>query len=138
MQNTLSGKKIAVLGYSFKSDTGDTRETPSRKIINELLEEDAIVSVSDPKSNQSACFDFGDRITVCESEYDAVKDAEAIIIATDWQKYKELDWKKIFDLSKSPHLLFECRNFLDLQNLADIGFEVYPIGMERVYESIPF
>ena len=137
MQNTLSGKKIAILGYSFKSDTGDTRETPSRKIINELLKEDAIVSVSDPKSNQSACFDFGDRITVCESEYDAVKDAEAIIIATDWQKYKELDWKKIFNLSQSPHLLFECRNFLDLQNLANIGFEVYPIGMERVCEIIP-
>lgn len=138
MQRSISGRKIAILGYSFKADTGDTRETPSRKIIAELLNERAIVSVSDPMSNQSACFDFGDEVTVYESEYDAVKDAEAIIVMTDWSKYKNLNWMKIYSLMSDSKMLFDCRNFLDHQYLANVGFEVYPVGLTRVFEEIPF
>lgn len=131
MFNTVAGKKIALFGFAFKANTGDTRETPSLYATKMLLEERADVSITDPKAIPEAKKDLADvkKGIVFENDpYKAAKVAHAIAIMTEWDAYKTLDYKKIYDSMEKPAFIFDGRNILDHKKLHDIGFNVYPIG----------
>ncbi len=131
MFNTVADKRIAVLGFAFKADTGDTRESPAISICKLLLDEQANVVVSDPKAIGNAKKDlaeYADKVEYEEDVYAAVKGAHAIAVLTEWPMYETLDYKKIFDLMEKPQFIFDGRNFLDHDMLYDIGFNVYSIG----------
>jgi UDPglucose 6-dehydrogenase len=132
--NTVSDKKIAVLGFAFKKDTNDTRESAAIYICSDLLDEQAALSIYDPKVSDEQIrrdlnIDSADaRLTVCQDAYEATRDAHAILVLTEWDAFKELDYQKIFDCMHQPAFLFDGRNLLDLEALRKIGFEASGIG----------
>jgi len=131
MFNTIAGKRIAVLGFAFKADTGDTRESPAIKVCRKLAAEHAKVVVSDPKAIANAKIEMPDLLDQIEFELDPYKAAEgahAVALLTDWKEYGELDYRRIYDSMAKPAFIFDGRNMLDHQTLFDIGFEVYSIG----------
>lgn len=132
--NTVSDKKIAVLGFAFKKDTNDTRESAAIYICSDLLDEQAALSIYDPKVSDEQIrrdlnIDSADaRVTVCQDAYEATRDAHAILVLTEWDAFKKLDYQKIFDCMHQPAFLFDGRNLLDLEALRKIGFEASGIG----------
>lgn len=134
MFNTIAGKKILILGFAFKADTGDTRESPAIKICRELYNEKADLIISDPKATLNAMKDLTDlkNIIYEDDPYKAAVGADAIAVLTDWKEYKDLDYKKIFEEMRKPAFIFDGRNFLDHNHLFNIGYEVYSIGKGRL------
>jgi UDPglucose 6-dehydrogenase len=131
MFNTIANKRIAVLGFAFKADTGDTRESPAIKVCRELAAEHATIVVSDPEAMENAKLEMpelADQIEFEEDPYAAVAGAHAVAVLTDWKLYKELDFQRIYDSMQKPAFLFDGRNMLDHDALFEIGFEVYSIG----------
>jgi UDPglucose 6-dehydrogenase len=131
MFNTLAGKKICILGFAFKADTGDTRESPAINITRRLLTEHAEVIISDPKALTNAALDLADEkgaIAYMEDPYRAAAGCHALVILTDWDLYRKLDYKKIYKSMVKPAFLFDGRNILDHKKCFEIGFNVYPIG----------
>jgi UDPglucose 6-dehydrogenase len=134
MFNTVSDKKIAVLGFAFKKDTNDTRESAAIYICQDLLEEQANLAIYDPKVELAQIqkdLDIStdnELVTYCVNAYEATKDAHAILILTEWDEFKALDFKKIYDDMHQPAFLFDGRNLLDLETLQAIGFEASGIG----------
>lgn len=134
MFNTIAGKRIAVLGFAFKADTGDTRESPAISVCKELAAEQAQVVVSDPKALDNAEQELADvkGFMFEEDPYAAAAGAHALAILTEWDSYKTLDYQRIFDVMQKPAFLFDGRNILDHAALHKIGFEVYSIGKGRL------
>lgn len=134
MFNTIAGKRIAVLGFAFKADTGDTRESPAISVCKELASEQAQVVVSDPKALDNAEKELaGSEGIVFEKDpYAAAAGAHAVAILTEWDTYKSLDYQRIYDAMEKPAFLFDGRNMLDHTALYNIGFEVYSIGKGRL------
>lgn len=135
MFNTVADKKIAILGFAFKANTGDTRESPAIAVCCQLLEEHARLRIHDPKALGNARLDLEDAggdISYCEDPYDAVKGAHAIALLTEWDSFRKLDYRRIYDLMEKPAFLFDGRNLLDHQKLYEIGFNVYPIGQKAL------
>jgi UDPglucose 6-dehydrogenase len=131
MFNTLAGKRIAVFGFAFKADTGDTRDSPAIEVCRELLAEQADVCVTDPQALPSARRDLADagpRVSFEEDPYAAARGAHAIALLTDWQEYRNLDYERIHGAMQKPAFVFDGRNLLDAERLYAIGFNVYPIG----------
>ena len=130
MFNTLANKKIALLGFAFKADTGDTRETPAGTVARLLADEHVRLTISDPKALDNAKIDLADLQGVDYEidEYKAVEGADAVVVMTDWRHYPTLDWRKIFDSMRKPALVFDTRNCLDGASLKEIGFKVLNIG----------
>ena len=130
MFNTLANKKIALLGFAFKADTGDTRETPAGTVARLLADEHVRLTISDPKALDNAKIDLADLegIDYEIDEYKAVEGADAVVVMTDWRHYPTLDWQKIFDSMRKPALVFDTRNCLDGASLREIGFKVLNIG----------
>ncbi len=131
MFNTLADKKICLFGFSFKADTGDTRESPAIFIAKRLLEEKAEVVVSDPKGLKNARADLAGvegKVSFVEDPYRAAEGCHAIAVLTEWSLYKHLDYKKIYGSMIKPASIFDGRNILDHGRCHDIGFNVYPIG----------
>jgi UDPglucose 6-dehydrogenase len=131
MFNTLAAKKICLLGFAFKANTGDTRESPALFIARRLLEEKAEVVISDPKALQNATIDLKDvrgSIRYVEDPYEATAGCHAIAVMTEWDLYRNLDFKRIYRTMSQPAFIFDGRNILDHRRLFDIGFNVYPIG----------
>ncbi len=130
MFNTLANKKIALLGFAFKADTGDTRETPAGMVARLLADEHVRITITDPKALGNAKMDLADLEGVSYEldEYKAVEGADAVVVMTDWRHYPTLDWQKIFDLMRKPALVFDTRNCLDGAKLKEIGFKVLNIG----------
>ncbi|MBN2088671.1 nucleotide sugar dehydrogenase [candidate division KSB1 bacterium] len=129
--NTIANKRIALFGFAFKANTGDTRESPAIYITQELLEEQAHVVITDPKALSNARRDLEGITKNLEFEtdpYKAAENAHAIAIITEWDLYKKLDYEKIFETMTKPAFIFDGRNILDHQKLYEIGFNVYPIG----------
>jgi UDPglucose 6-dehydrogenase len=133
--NTVADKKIAVLGFAFKKDTNDTRESAAISVCRNLLAEQASVVVYDPqvpaeeirvevlgKGNEDR------RLTVAKSAYEAALDAHAIAVVTEWDEFKGLDYAKIFSRMQQPAFIFAGRNILDLPKLQQIGFRVSGVG----------
>lgn len=140
LYNTVSGKKIAMLGWAFKKDTNDTRESAAIYVADHLLSEQAQIAVYDPKvSEQRIQADLNYLNTRSEEEnqelvdtfnnpYEAVKDAHAIAIMTEWDEFKTYDWKKIYDSMKKPAFIFDGRNILNEEETTKLGFEYSGIG----------
>ncbi len=138
--NTVSGKKIALLGWAFKKDTNDTRESAAIYVTDNLINEEAIIAVYDPKvAENQVLFDLDylesrkaaankKRVTCFDNAYDACKDAHAIAVMTEWDEFKSYDWQKIYDDMLKPAFIFDGRNILDRKKLEDIGFIYKGIG----------
>jgi UDPglucose 6-dehydrogenase len=131
MFRTLAGKKICILGFAFKADTGDTRESPAIYITRKLLAEQADVIISDPKALKNAAIDLAGikgNIKYIEDPYRAAAGCHALSILTDWDLYRKLDFQKIYNSMVKPAFLFDGRNVVDRKKCFTIGFNVYPIG----------
>jgi len=140
LYNTVSGKKIAFLGWAFKKDTNDTRESAAIYVADDLLHEQASIHVYDPKVDavqiQSDLNYLETRseatnlqgVHVYDNPYDACKDAHAIAVLTEWDEFKEYDWQKIYDAMLKPAFVFDGRNILDAKKMNAIGFHYYKIG----------
>ena len=131
--NTVNGKRIALLGFAFKKDTNDTRESPAIYVGRDLLEEEANLAILDPKVapeqiRRDLGFELRDQIEICDDPYGAVENAHAVAILTEWDQFKDLDYQKIFDKMMKPAFLFDGRSVTDRVDLRDIGFRVYSIG----------
>ena len=122
----LKGKTIAILGLSFKPNTDDVREAPSLNIIKQLLKEKAKIRAYDPVSMKSTQSILPD-ITYCKDPYDAVKDANALVIVTEWNQFRSLELDKLKRLLKEPYF-FDLRNIYEPQKLKDKGFKYYCVG----------
>jgi UDPglucose 6-dehydrogenase len=131
MFNTLAGKKICVLGFAFKADTGDTRESPAINITRKLLAEHAEVVITDPKALTNAAMDLAQdagKIRYVEDPYQAAAGCHALVIMTDWDLYRNLDYRKIYKSMVKPAFIFDGRNIVDQRKCFEIGFNVFPIG----------
>ena len=130
MFNTLANKKIALFGFAFKADTGDTRETPSGTVARLLAEEHVRITVTDPKALDNARKDLSELNDVVyeADEYKAAAGADAVVLMTDWKHYPALDWQRIYDSMRKPALVFDTRNCLDTVALRKIGFKVLNVG----------
>lgn len=140
LYNTVSDKKIAFLGWAFKKDTNDTRESAAIYVADELLSEQSKIAVYDPKVRQEQMYSDLDYLnsrsseenkkglTVYNNPYEACKDAHAIAILTEWDEFKTYNWQKIYDNMQKPAFVFDGRSILDKNKLNDIGFVYYSIG----------
>jgi UDPglucose 6-dehydrogenase len=131
MFNTIAGKRIAVLGFAFKADTGDTRESPAIAVCRGLAAEHAAVVISDPHALPNArkeLADLGAAVKFEADPYAAAAGAHALAVLTDWQHYRDLDFRRIFASMEKPAFLFDGRNGLDHAALADLGFNVFAVG----------
>ena len=130
MFNTLANKRIALFGFAFKADTGDTRETPAGTVARLLAEEHVRLVITDPKALGNARNDLADLkcVEYEEDEYRAAKEADAILLMTDWARYPQLDWARLYKSMRKPALVFDTRNCLDAPALRKLGFTVLNIG----------
>ena len=137
MFNTVANKKITLLGFAFKKDTGDTRETPALFVSKKLAEERALITISDPKALENAKIDLKDfnGISYEIDPYVAARDSHAVAVLTEWDLYKTLDYEKIYKSMVKPAMIFDGRNILDHQKLFEIGFDVYRIGKQALLHS---
>ncbi len=133
-EGNISGKHFAVWGLSFKPNTDDMREAPSVSIIKKLLEAGATVSAFDPVAMDNAKFYLNDLITYSENQYDALKNADALLIFTEWNEFRNPDFDKIKTLLKEP-LIFDGRNVYDLEDMIEKDFTYYSIGRETIYRG---
>jgi UDPglucose 6-dehydrogenase len=135
MFNTLAGKKICLFGFAFKADTGDTRESPAIFIAKKLVEEKAQIVITDPKALENAQADLqglNGKLSYIEDPYSAANGCDAIAVVTEWDIYKNLDYKRIYQSMRKPAFIFDGRNILDHQELFKIGFNVFPIGKPKL------
>jgi UDPglucose 6-dehydrogenase len=123
----LSGKHVAIWGLAFKPKTDDMREAPAVSIIEGLLEGGATVSAYDPEAGRVARGVFAARITICERSYDAVEGADALAVVTEWNEFREPDFKKIKSLMRRP-AIFDGRNIYNPRALREMGFYYQGIG----------
>jgi len=143
MFNTVTGKKVAILGYAFKKDTGDVRETPSMFVCRDLFEEGAKIHIYDPQVTREAMWGemeytckigpkitpgLDDAITTETDVYTTCDGAHALATLTEWDEFKTLDFQRIYKSMAKPAFVFDGRNILDHDKLREIGFEVHAIG----------
>jgi len=152
--NTVSGKKIAFLGWAFKKDTNDTRESAAIYVADELLHDRAEIHVYDPqvkaeqvyadleylqKHRRNNSHSYGEQepitaeeirslVHVYDEPFDAMADAHAIAVLTEWDEFKNYDWSKVYDTMKKPAFVFDGRNILDRTKLTELGFNLHSIG----------
>ena len=129
--NTLAGKTITMLGFAFKQDTGDTRDSPAIPLCEKLVGENARVRIHDPKALENARIELknlkGD-VSFVEDVYEAAEGSHALALVTQWDEYRELDYEKIHQTMAEPAFIFDGRNHLDHDKLYKIGFNVFPLG----------
>ncbi|KAE9590327.1 hypothetical protein Lal_00028032 [Lupinus albus] len=149
MFNTVATKKIGILGFAFKKDTGDTRETPAIDVCKGLLGDKALLSIYDPQVTEDQIqrdlwmnkFDWDHpihlqptspttekKVSVVWDAYEAAKDADGVCILTEWDEFKNLDYQRIYDNMRKPAFVFDGRNVVNANKLRAIGFIVYSIG----------
>jgi UDPglucose 6-dehydrogenase len=126
---TAHGKKIALWGLSFKPKTDDMRDAPAIEIINLLLDAGAVIEAFDPVAAQETKKIFGERIGYGKKNYDVLKDAEALLVITEWNEFREPDFGKIKSLMKNP-VIFDGRNIYDGKKLKEKGFTYFSIGKQ--------
>jgi len=146
MFNTVTGKKIAILGFAFKKDTGDVRESAAAYVAKSLLAEKAELHIYDPQVKRVSMLEEMDytcninetntsdlhKLLLTESDpYVACENAHAVAILTEWDSFKTLDWQRIYDRMVQPAFIFDGRNILDHTTLRNIGFEVYAVGKPK-------
>lgn len=133
--NTVAEKRIAVLGFAFKKNTDDTRESPAISVVRDLLAEKAQVVVYDPQVAEARILrevlgpgSESDRLTVAPSALQAAEGAHAVVILTEWDEFRTLDFAKLYATMPKPAFIFDGRNILPLEKLREIGFRVHAIG----------
>ncbi|KAJ4954795.1 hypothetical protein NE237_011578 [Protea cynaroides] len=147
--NTVLGKKIIVLGFAFKKDTGDTRETPVIDVCHGLLGDKAHLAIYDPQVTKdqikqnlaTSKFDWvhpqhlvsagvteKTNLCVIKDPYETAKGAHGVCILTEWNEFKSLDYQKIYDAMEKPVFIFDGRNVVNVQVMRKIGFIVYSVG----------
>jgi len=131
--NTVAGKKIAILGFAFKKNTNDVRESPAIAVCRDLLAEHACLSVYDPKVTpediRRELTEVADsRLSIARTAYEACEGAHAIALVTEWDEFKTLDYARIFASMPKPAFIFDGRNILDLPKLKVLGFQAFGIG----------
>lgn len=143
LYNTVSGKKIAFLGWAFKKDTNDTRESAAIYVADYLLNEQANISVFDPQVKESqiqkdlnylesrSALENKSAVVVDEDAYEVCKNAHAIAVLTEWDEFKNYDWQKIYDNMQKPAFIFDGRNVLDGSKLREIGFIFQSVGIGK-------
>lgn len=146
MFKTLNGKKIAILGYAYKKDTGDTRETASLTVVRQLMQERACIAIYDPVVEEAAIMrDLHDlpeytnkampKVHVYTDAYAAAEGADALVICTEWDEFKTLDYQRIYDSMRKPSFIFDGRLILDRQELTKIGFSIQTIGKSEICDD---
>jgi len=141
MFNTVSGKKIAIFGFAFKKDTGDTRETASVYVAKHLLSERANITIYDPQVKDEQIIrdfdeyealpqgcEFNQLVNISHDPYEACEGAHCIAIMTEWDEFRSYDYKRIYNSMSKPAFLFDGRNIVNLEDIQKIGFEAYAIG----------
>lgn len=139
LNSNLKNKRIAIFGIAFKKDTCDARESPAIDICKHLLIEGAILNIFDPKTKKQSLIsemkcngvwsqNFIDKIVQCKSAEDAVVEASAIVIITEWDLFKDLDYAAFYNKVNKPAIIFDGRNLLDHKKIADSGFKLCRIG----------
>ena len=123
----LSGLTFAVWGLAFKPKTNDMREAPAITIINELLLKGAKIKAFDPKAMPLAQTIFGNKIEYCNNSYDAIDNADCLLLLTEWNEFRRPDFEKILELMNKP-IIFDGRNQYDKYRLQEKGIEYYQIG----------
>ena len=126
-KRNLKDKIIAIWGLSFKPNTDDMREAPSVIIINNLLKIGAKIKVYDPVSMHNAKKEFGNRVSYGKDNYAVLKDADALVVVTEWNEFRRPNFEKMLKLMKSP-VIFDGRNIYTPHKLKEMGFEYYGIG----------
>eukprot|EP00871_Galdieria_phlegrea_P002313 jgi/Galph1/3082/GphlegSOOS_G1745.1 len=138
--NTVTGKRIAILGFAFKKDTGDTRESAAIGVCRRLVEERAQLFIYDPKVAESQIWqdismttkmdrtDLENLIHVSSSLYQSAEGSHAIVVCTEWDEFKTLDFEKIYGMMEKPAFIFDGRNVLPHEHLRQLGFVVYAVG----------
>lgn len=122
----LKGKKIGMLGLSFKPETDDMRESPAIDIVHKLIEKGATVTAFDPVAMEEAKH-FINGLNYAADEYDAIKDADAMVILTEWNQFRALDMEKVRSLLKSPKIA-DLRNIYEPSEIRALGFEYVGVG----------
>ncbi|MEO6903302.1 MAG: UDP-glucose/GDP-mannose dehydrogenase family protein [Bacteroidia bacterium] len=130
-KGNLKNKKIAVWGLAFKPDTDDIREAPALYVIDELIKEGASVTAYDPEAMKNVKNLISDKIQYANDEYEALKDADALIIATEWSSFRTPNFDKMGSLLKNK-VIFDGRNLYGIQQMKDLGFYYSSIGREVV------
>jgi UDPglucose 6-dehydrogenase len=123
----LNGKHFAMWGLAFKPNTDDVREAPSHALIKRLMEKGATVTAYDPEAVETTKTVLGDDIKYSEHSYDALKNADALIIVTEWNEFRNPDFSRIRSLLKQP-VIFDGRNLYDIDKMKEINFTYYSIG----------
>jgi UDPglucose 6-dehydrogenase len=140
LYNTVAGKKIAILGWAFKKDTNDTRESAAISVASDLVAEQANVVVYDPKVSERqiktdlVALNEEDlqHVSVMTNPYDTCKDAHAIAILTEWDEFITYDWEKIYNNMLKPAFVFDGRNLLDKKQMTVIGFNYIAVGSSNL------
>jgi UDPglucose 6-dehydrogenase len=125
----LAGKHFALWGLSFKPNTDDMREAPSVVLIEQLIAEGATVSAYDPVAFEEAKRDLKDTVTYAENSYEALENADALIVITEWSEFKLPDWNRITTALKKP-VVFDGRNIYKNKEMKEMGYTYYGIGVK--------
>eukprot|EP01027_Heterolobosea_sp_BB2_P003642 GEZU01005492.1.p1 GENE.GEZU01005492.1~~GEZU01005492.1.p1 ORF type:complete len:494 (+),score=207.74 GEZU01005492.1:181-1662(+) len=152
MFNTVSGKNILILGFAFKKDTGDTRESSAISVCKALLEERANLRIYDPKVTEQQIFQdmeeafsttadtreketylstLKQKITIAKDPYSGAAGVHAVVILTEWDEFKSYDYEMIFQGMQRPAFLFDGRSIVDIKRMTEIGFHAYSIGKPK-------
>lgn len=123
----LSGKTFAIWGLAFKPKTNDMREAPAITVIEALLSHGAKVVAFDPKATETAKEIFGNKVTYSKNAYDTLKNADGMILLTEWNEFRRPDFERMKSLMKTP-IIFDGRNQYDKKRLKHYGFEYYCVG----------
>ena len=129
----LEGKKFALWGLAFKPDTDDIREAASLLLIDELLKEKATISAFDPAAMDNVKKLVGNKIHFAADEYETLKDADALIIATEWSIFRTPDFEAMKKLMKKP-VIFDGRNLYSVDQMQDLGFTYFSIGRKNIIQ----
>lgn len=130
-KNNIKGKKFALWGLAFKPNTDDIREAPALKIIKELLSAGASVSAYDPEAMPNVKREIDDKINYAENQYEALQDADALIIATEWSEFRTPDFNKMKSLLKND-VIFDGRNLFELYQMEECGFHYESVGRKVI------
>jgi UDPglucose 6-dehydrogenase len=130
-KNDIRGKKIALWGLAFKPNTDDIREAPSLQLIQELMVQGATVVAYDPEAMENVKNEIGDKIIYSDNQYDALRDADALLIATEWNEFRTPDFNKMKSLLKNP-VIFDGRNLFELYQMEECGFHYESVGRRVV------
>lgn len=132
-KNNIKGKHFALWGLAFKPETDDIREAPALYIIDELVKHGATVSAFDPEAMENVKAILGDKITFATNQYEALENADALLIATEWSVFRNPDFDRM-DSILTNKVIFDGRNLFDLQKMIDLGYYYNSIGRKLISE----